>query len=166
MSRACWQHPPNSPVSLAGGRPLTLPAFPHVVSQKDFSCWMFLCFLNLLILVVGMNTGLNLSCRFFQGFIHRYTISPLTDHTRQKTSDTWFVAGLTIQTIDWNRPKTLNFSFQYWVDKETQPYCLFSFFGFNERPSKHNRLPFVIHISSWRFIALLFSAIQRLYFYC
>lgn len=45
-------------------------------------------------LVVGMNTGLNFSCRFFQGFIHHHTISPLTDHTRQKTWDTWFVAGL------------------------------------------------------------------------
>lgn len=114
-----------------------------------------------------MNAGLNLSFRFLWGcgcFVlyihpssHHHTITAHW-HTRGKTSDTWFLAGLNPQLIETVKTKHWISASSIGLIKKLSHTVLFSFFGFIERPSKHDRQPSVSAAAD--LLGFFFSAIR------
>lgn len=106
--------------------------------------------------------------RLFYISIHHHTISPLADHTREETSDTQFVAGLKIQTIDWNcKKKRKKVQLQLPILGWQSSAVLFCFHSLVLMKGLFNTIDNRLSSTSAAedLLGFFFSALQRLYFF-
>lgn len=148
----------SHPVTWPASRPLTSPALP-LVSQNGFVCLdIFVLFEPYFDVSVGVHR--KFKCELwihFEGavasyfLIHHRTTSPLSDRTRDKTSDSWFVDVFKIHKR-FKAEKILIFRFA--LTKKISQAGFLSLF-LMKGPCKCVLKPFIIHMNRWRFIGLL-----------